>query len=321
MRIFMLLFVLISLASSNCLATQETIIEVVQPNMTENGIVESAVTYLGMGNYMAGYLLNSTTAENLIKVGGEIQNRNVANAFGLQVKILGDPSLSDTIKAQLNIPKQVNVSLPFKEATLHQVVNATIRCLIKNAKYHNYLDLKIVGNDKFKKKEKIYITEKIKYSIQVKAFPVSEYKKSIDYFNSLKDLNQIIYLEFADVNKEQFIRVKIGYFHTLREAMLAAELIKKIKNIEYFIAFCDYRTLFINHKQNIKGLITSSGIWAIRETKNIELYDFTENEITEEIHSFSINKKNMMSIWHSRGYRITEISVEEKLRFFNNLKP
>ncbi len=240
MRIFKLIFVLISLASFNCFATQEILVEVVQPNMTENGIVESAITYFEMGNYMAAYLLSATTAENLIYVRGKIQNRNIAKAFGLQVKTVGDPSLSDTIKAQLSIPTEVNVSRPFKGATLHQVVNATIKCLIKNAKYHNYLDLKIIGNDKFKKKEKVYITEKIKYSIQIKAFPISEYKESMDYFNSLKDLNQIIYLEFAKVNEEQFIRVKIGYFNTLREAKLVAELIKKIKNIEYFIAYCDY---------------------------------------------------------------------------------
>ncbi len=63
------------------------------------------------------------------------------------------------------------------------------------------------------------------------------------------------------------------------------------------------------------GLITSSGVWAFKDTKYIELYDFTEKEITGEIHNFNINNKNKMYIWESSGLQIVGISVAEKLGF------
>lgn len=315
MRNLILSFVILFVPYIKSDATHEAILEISQPNWTENGIVESKTTYLRMGNYMAKTQIGLTTEKNLIDVGGETKNRNLANIFGLKVKIPpGDISLSDTVSVNLQIPTNINVPNPYKNVSINEVVKSTINCLIKNSISHNYCDLKINGSEKFKKYEKVYFTPKIKYSIQVKAFPLSEFENAISYFNSLKDLDLIVYLENATVKNEEFIRIKIGYFDTVREARFTASLIKKIKDIEYFITYCDLRTQTISHKDKILGLKTYSGIWAVRNTSSIELYDFTKNEtIINDVYSYN-NYKNQLSIYSRNGNKLDEIPITDKLK-------
>ena len=314
------LFYLVIIILINCniiFASQDMIYQVWQPNITENGIVESISTYSAMTNYTGYSKLTKTVAENCIGCKGRLLNRNLANVFNLKIKVLGDPSFSasDTIKAELTIPDSVNVpkGYGYGEFTLEQVVEATVSCLIKNAEFHNYLDLKIVGDKRFFKYDKVYTTDKIKYSIQVKAFPFSEYDDAISYYNSLKDIGLIVYLENAIVKNENYIRVKIGYFNSKREAYLAANLIKKFKDIDYFLTYCDFRSLYLNRRDNIIGICTASGIWAMNESKNIELYDFTKNgKITFELNHFSTNN-NVMVIYSPKGYQIDKVSILDKL--------
>jgi hypothetical protein len=306
-------FILVFITWLNCKASHEVILEVFQPNMTENGIVESSTSYLRIGNYMADAQLLLTTEKNLIEVKGKIENRNIANIFNFKVKILGDPIQSDTISLQLTIPEKIEVPHPFDELSIEEVVVSTINCIIKNSKFHFYVDLKIIGDKSFSKHEKVYYTGKIKYTIQVKAFPISEYDDAISFFNSLKDIGHIVFLEFTTVKKEEFIRVKVGYFETKREAYLTAELLKLIKDIEYFVTFCDLKTQYISHKEKIEALGTASGIWAMRNTNFIELYDFTKNEkISTEIYQYSFYN-NKLHIYNPQGAQIDEILISSQL--------
>jgi hypothetical protein len=285
--------------------------QIAQPNITENGIVESRTTYLKMANYTAGYRLLLTVEENYIKVCGKIENRNLANIFNLKVKTLGDPSYCDTIVAQLIIPDTFNVPSRYKDFRVDEVVKATVNCLVKNSIYHEHLDLKILGNGKFSKYEKLYYTAKKKFSIQIKAFPIIEYDEAISYFKSFKDLGLITYLEYGIVNSKEFIRIKLGCFDNKQEALLVGNLLKKIKSIDFFLTYFDLpiRT----HNRNVKIIGTSSGIWAIDGTKNIELYDFLDDKKLDfKTRSFHTTQHNELII--RDGSEEIIVNILDKLR-------
>jgi hypothetical protein len=292
-------------------ATQEMIMQIAQPNFTENGIVESSTTYLKMANYTAGFRLLLTVEENYIKVSGKVENRNLANIFNLNVKTIGDPSYSDTIVAKLIIPDTFNVPSRYKDFRVDDVIKATVNCLVKNSIYHEHLDLKISGNRKFSKYEKLYYTAKKKFSIQIKAFQLTEYDEAISYFKSFKDLGLITYLEYGIVDEKEFIRVKMGCFDTKQEASFVGNLLKRIKSIDFFITYFDLPLK--RHKKNIKIVNTFSGIWAIDGTKNVELYNFVaDKKLDFKLRSFHTTHKNELFI--QDGLDEIRVNISEKMR-------
>lgn len=320
MKILFNLSVIILINYNNIFASHDMIYQVWQPNIAGDGIVESISTYSEMTTYTSSSKLIQTVAENCIGCKGNLPNRNLAYIFNLKVRMLADPSasMSDTIKAELTIPDSVNVKKEYDEYSMDQVVKATVSCLIKNSEFHNYLYLKIAGSEKFSKYEKVYPTNKIKYSLQVKAFPFAEYDDAISYYNSLKEIGLMVYLEHAVVKNENYIRVKIGYFDTKHEAYLAANLIKKFKDVEYFLTECNFRSRYINRRDNIIGVCTASGIWAMNESKTIELYDFTKNgKISFELNQFTTNN-NALLVYDPKGYQIDLVYILDKLTKFND---
>ena len=305
------MIIIILLTHLKLFATQDMIMQIAQPNFTENGIVESGTTYLKMTNYTAGYRLLLTVEENYIKVPGKIENRNLANIFNLKVKTLGNPIQSDTIVAELIIPDTFNVPSRYKDIRADDVVKATVNCLVKNSIFHEHLDLKISGNRKFSEYEKLYYTPKKKFTIQIKAFPINKYDEAISYFKSFKDLGLIIYLDYGIVNSNEFIRIKMGCFDNRQEALFVGNLLKKIKLTDFFVTYFDLPLR--RHKKNIKIVNAYSGIWAIYGTKNIELYNFVSDEKLEfKFRTFNTTDKNELYI--QDGTDEIKVNISEKLK-------
>jgi hypothetical protein len=152
--------ILIFLFLINSYATRETIIQVVQPNVIEESIEESTSTYIYYIGYPFGYSVGLTCAANQIQTQSKVENRNIANIFGLESKLNYDEHAlnSDTLGVDLIIPETVIPPDRYKHHTLDEVIKSTINCLILNASSYDrikYLDLKIKGDLKFSGLSKI----------------------------------------------------------------------------------------------------------------------------------------------------------------------
>jgi len=132
MKILSMIFIL----SVYSYATQETLIEIAQPIYTENGIAESITTYVLYINWTGDAKVYLTFEENRIKDDIGFKNRNLANIFGLNAKIIYDPEFSlanlERLKIRITISDSVNVDERYKGIELEEVIEATIKCLKKN---------------------------------------------------------------------------------------------------------------------------------------------------------------------------------------------
>ena len=142
------------LFSINSYATRETIIQVIQPNVIEEGIEASTSTYIYYIGYPFGYSVGLTCSANQIQTQAEAENRNIANIFGLKSKLSYNKHglTSDTLTVNLTIPETVNPPDKYKHHTLDEVIKSTIKCLILNTSSYDrikYLDLNVIGDSKY----------------------------------------------------------------------------------------------------------------------------------------------------------------------------
>jgi hypothetical protein len=162
-KIFIQIIILF-LLNVSLYATQEIVLKIVQPILTENGIQESISTYVYFINYRVSAKISLTCEENYIKTESTVGNRNIANICGLKIKFSritewGYPVFGDTVKADLIIPNEKDISLNDYGVSFEDIINATIKCMIKNAaafNFLNYLDLNVVGESKYLKFSKVY---------------------------------------------------------------------------------------------------------------------------------------------------------------------
>lgn len=160
MRIFKMSIFFVLLILSFSYATRETIIQVIQPNIIEEGIEYSTSTYIYFIGFPIGYSVRLTCEANSIVTQSGTANRNIASIFGLDVELKYDTYdlISDTLETILIIPDTIQVPPKYKHISVEEVVNSTIKCLILNAASYDrlkYLDLKISGNSKYSKLSKI----------------------------------------------------------------------------------------------------------------------------------------------------------------------
>ena len=139
-------------------ASHETIIQVVQPVVLEEGIDKIIYTYIYYANYISDLRVKLTCEENYIKTDKGVMNRNIANIFNLKINFSGLPVFGDTLKAELLLPKEESIPSKYN-ITFEEVINATIECMIKNTASDrglNYLDLKVIGDLKYINFSKVY---------------------------------------------------------------------------------------------------------------------------------------------------------------------
>lgn len=160
MKSILYLIIFNMLFSIQSYATTEIVIQVVQPNVVEEGIFESTSTYIYFIGYPIGFSVGLTCSANQVQTQTKAENRNIANIFGLKSKLNYDRHnlTRDTLCVDLIIPETVNPPNRYKEHTLDTVVKATIKCLILNASSYNrirYLDINIIGAKKYSELSKI----------------------------------------------------------------------------------------------------------------------------------------------------------------------
>jgi hypothetical protein len=161
MKIILKSLILSFLFFINIYATGETIIQVMQPNVTEEGIESSISTYIHCIGYPIGYSVGLTCLANNIQTENSTENRNIANIFNLKVKLIYNDysTFGDTLKAALIIPDKITSPEKYNEYTVDEIISATIECMLYNAFAYDsiyYFDLRIVGDSKYLKLSKIY---------------------------------------------------------------------------------------------------------------------------------------------------------------------
>ena len=161
MKRFVMILIVFLLILFCCYATSETIIQVMQPNVVEEGIESSVSTYIRFIGYPVGYSVRLTCTANKILTESGAENRNIANIFNLEVKQIQDEGniFSDTLIVEMTIPENINPPEKYQDYTLDEVVYSTIKCVLYNAftyKSIKFVDLRVVGNSKFIKLSKIY---------------------------------------------------------------------------------------------------------------------------------------------------------------------
>jgi hypothetical protein len=144
-------------------ATQETVIQVVQPIYTANGITESVSTYVLYMNWPGDAKVSLTCAENRVKTESEFENRNLANIFGLSAEIFYEPNSSlanlEVLKIKITISEKEQVIERYKQLQIDEVIQATVNCLIKNiSSFQKIKSVEIMfdANSKFSKYSKVY---------------------------------------------------------------------------------------------------------------------------------------------------------------------
>ncbi len=312
---FIILFLFFYL---NCYATQEVLIEVSQPNIHENGIAKTRSTYSrSIGHPGASYLI-LTFAENSISRYSSFQNKNLANLYKLDIKILLNSFSYGTIEAELILPENIEELEQKYGYSMTEVLNLSIDCLVENANvFYSDLDLKIDGDPKYSKFEKVYSTSSGEtrkrnkyYSIQIKSFPVEKKAEALAFFNSFKETGLLTYMENAKVKGKEYLRIKIGYFTNMNDAELTGYILAKTKEVDFFIT--NFTGTVSNYDGFFKILSTPSGIWAKGRVNEKEIYNFVDEtnlnlekrsfDIVNEILKFNLNGKDI------------EINLKEHLR-------
>jgi hypothetical protein len=275
--IFTIVFTVFSM---NSYATNEAIIEVIQPNMHENGIAKTHTTYSRMIGHPGSSYLSLTFAKNSLETTHGRENRNIASKYNLNFKILSNPFSYGTIDTELILPENIKELETQNGYSMERVLTETIDCLVQNASiFYSGLDLKISGDKEYSKFEKVYSTktsetrEKNKYlSIQVKSFPIEEMEEALVFFNSFRETGLMTFLEKGIVNKKEFLRIKIGYFDNMKDAELTGHILKKIKGVDFFIT--NFNGTVTNYNGMYKIINTPSGIWARGRINEKEIYNF-----------------------------------------------
>ena len=149
---------------ATCLSTQETILKVYQPILTENGIKISVTTYVKYLVFPAGTHIMLTCAENQILVEDQPKNKNCANIYDLKVELFqnnhGFEMFGDTLKAKLVIPDYFLEKARDQSIDANELVQTTIECLKMNAfsySFVKYFYLEVVGSEKFKEYSNLYV--------------------------------------------------------------------------------------------------------------------------------------------------------------------
>ncbi len=291
--IFILIIFIFTISSY---ATNEAIIEVIQPNMHENGIAKTSTTYSRMIGHPGGSYLFLTFAENSIETSNGRENRNIANKYNFKLKVLSNSFTYGMIETELILPENIEELERKYGYSMETVLEETIDCLVKNAyAFYSDLDLKIKGDSKYSNFEKVYSTStgEIRkrnkfFSIQIKSFPIEEKTEALSFFNSYRDSGLFTYMEKGKVKNKEFLRIKIGYFTNMGDAELAGYILKKTKGVDFFIT--NFGGTISNFKGKYKIFNTPSGIWAKGRVNEKEIYNFvTETNLSLEQKSIDIS--------------------------------
>jgi SPOR domain len=114
------------------------------------------------------------------------------------------------------------------------------------------------------------------YSIQVKSFPLTEKENAYQLFNELKDAGLFVYMHKTKVDKQWWIRIKIGQFNSQNEADLFGKEIKEKLNLDYWVNKANI--LIDKNNTNFSVLTTPSGIWIEKNSTFEEVYSFPLND-------------------------------------------
>ncbi|MGD2091213.1 MAG: SPOR domain-containing protein [Candidatus Aminicenantes bacterium] len=110
------------------------------------------------------------------------------------------------------------------------------------------------------------------YSIQVKSFPMNEKSGAFQFYNDLKDAGYFVYMHKTKIERNWWIRIKIGYFNSKDKADLFGKEIKSKSSLDYWVNPANI--LIDRSNANYKILTTPSGIWLEKNSSFEEVYSF-----------------------------------------------
>lgn len=110
------------------------------------------------------------------------------------------------------------------------------------------------------------------YSVQVKSFPIREKEKALSFYNTLKDSGYFVYMHQTKIERNWWIRIKIGCYHSKEDAFEVGNKFQKSFNMDYWVNNANVLIDKTNPKFNV--LTTPSGIWVKDSTRMNEVYSF-----------------------------------------------
>ena len=110
------------------------------------------------------------------------------------------------------------------------------------------------------------------YSIQVKSFPMNEKYSAFQFYNDLKDAGYFVYMHKTKIERNWWIRIKIGYFNSKDKADLFGKEIKSKSSLDYWVNPANI--LIDRSNANYIILTTPSGIWIEKNSSFEEVYSF-----------------------------------------------
>jgi hypothetical protein len=109
------------------------------------------------------------------------------------------------------------------------------------------------------------------YTIQIKSVPYDDRDQAYDLGRVLREKNYPVYYRVKRINRQLFVRVRVGAFNSVSTADSFAEILKSKEGFEYFI---DNLDVFVDtYKDRFFIFTTPQSIFYWNGEKTIELYD------------------------------------------------
>lgn len=113
------------------------------------------------------------------------------------------------------------------------------------------------------------------YSITAEIFPQNQKNSIIDCMNSLKKLNEIVYVRENNMNPERIVHVNVGLFEG-RDQL--GEVQAKLKNIDSAVNKVDSVTAYSIDLPENNIAVVPTGIWFYNDNFAKEIYDYSTSD-------------------------------------------